>query len=103
MTRAPTDGRRRAGLVSRGRILEACRRQMAAGNFRPSAKEILRSDGVSERTIRQHFASLKGLHLEAIRDPDTAHAIVGAVLAQPDEFSASRAIVLGRLPGRSGA
>jgi AcrR family transcriptional regulator len=95
VTRAP-DGRKRAALVSQGRILEACRRQMATGNFRPTAKEILRADGVSDRTVRQHFPTLEDLYRAAI-DADTAHQIVSQ-LPLTNERDLALTVVLGRVP-----
>lgn len=75
-------------------ILTATRMLMAEGNFRPSAKEVVRADGFSARAIHLHFPKLRDLHIAAI-DAPTAHAIC-RLLPLTDEIALARVIVLGR-------
>lgn len=91
------DRRRLRGFLTRRGVIEATRRVMAAGNFRPTAKEIGRADGFSARSVHVHFPTLESLYRAAL-DADTSHAIAAMLAGQQDERKLALAVVLGRLP-----
>lgn len=83
--------------ATREKLLTATRSLMVAGTFRPTAVQIVHADGFSDRSIRQHFASLEDLYVAAV-DDDTAAAILGMLLALRTERALALAVVLGRVP-----
>lgn len=59
------DGRVRRSRETRARLLEATWALLGEGNWRPTAREIARRTGVSQRTVFAHFGTLNDLMTEA--------------------------------------
>jgi AcrR family transcriptional regulator len=59
------DGRVRRSRETRARLIEATWALLGEGNWRPTAREIARRTGVSQRTVFAHFGTLNDLMTEA--------------------------------------
>ena len=59
------DGRVRRSRETRARLIEATWALLGEGNWRPTAREIARRTGVSQRTVFAHFGTLNDLMSEA--------------------------------------
>lgn len=55
------DGRVRRSRETRARLIEATWTLLGEGNWRPTAREIARRTGVSQRTVFAHFGTLNDL------------------------------------------
>lgn len=77
------DGRVRRSRETRARLIEATWTLLGEGNWRPTAREIARRTGVSQRTVFAHFGTLNDLmsaaaarHAERPAPPEVAGAPV---------------------------
>jgi AcrR family transcriptional regulator len=50
---------------TRARLVEATKSLLGEGNWRPTARDIAKRGGVSQRTVFAHFGTLNELMLEA--------------------------------------
>lgn len=71
------DGRVRRSRETRARLIEATWTLLGEGNWRPTAREIARRTGVSQRTVFAHFGTLNELMTEAAarHSDDVANAM----------------------------
>lgn len=90
------------GFGSRERLLRRCRELMAAGTFRPTAKQ-LETPTLTPKIIRYYYDSIDGLYLDAL-DAPTALAIATRILGTArywvddgDIARVAHAAVFGRL------
>ena len=60
------DGRVRRSRETRARLIEATWTLLGEGNWRPTAREIARRTGVSQRTVFAHFGTLNDLMTDRI-------------------------------------
>ena len=59
------DGRVRRSRETRARLIDTTWALLGEGNWRPTAREIARRTGVSQRTVFAHFGTLNDLMTEA--------------------------------------
>lgn len=85
-------------------MLKAARDLLKAGVFRPTAKEVAKMAGCSQRTLFDQFKSIGGLLIVALEDGVTREHIAtlacpfgGPPAAPDDQLSLVKAIVLGTL------
>lgn len=73
-----TDRRNLRRIGNRANTLDACRRLMLAGDFRPTMKAVATAGGVSVRSVFQYFGNIEDLWREALDIP-TIGAIAAAI------------------------
>lgn len=99
------DGRNVRSRRTRSVLVISCRELMAAGNYRPSMREIAKQADYSVRSGFEHFPTVEALHLEAAADDTVMAVILGRVMLAPpvnhmERVRLVRAIVLGRADPR---
>lgn len=109
MTEGQLDGRTARARRTQTTVLEACRRLMCAGDFRPTVVAVAIAAGCSVRSVFQHFTDLEGVHRAAldVRTRDAiAKLIMPAAALMPSTLDAdciSFAAVFGRPLGKEAA
>jgi hypothetical protein len=100
------DGRKARHARTQEALINACRKLMCGGDFRPSMSSVCAQAGCSTRTGFHHFDTLGAMHAAALSDPSVGRTILIRIcdgispLDWPDAQRASvmHAIVFGRPP-----
>lgn len=99
-----TDGRNQRAVRSKAAIINAARRAMLGGNFRPSMAQVAISAGVSVRSVFEHYGDVETMRREALDDGtkrSVLEQIIGPNVSMEQWPYWSRivlAAVLGRAP-----